>query len=217
MARVGETVDAAKHGTYGAQPSAASHQEHHQDLVFDWPPSLTFQKAVARLLGRSSVAQGLICGYHAQMPGEAPVSRVGQRLRTCDVYFTFVFSSDAMIIRRKQIEELESAILPEYRDRLIAFYRDRAPWFIGRFSDAQLEQRVAHAISRARAFGLSSAEGTMQYVGLALAAGPNFDEDPRVDKFMTRPGSPPEVKLQRLLQLVVRDLHQFGEGTGENG
>jgi len=57
----------------------------------------------------------------------------------------------------------------------------------------------------------------MQYVGLALAAGSKFDEDPKVCEFMALPGSTPEVKLKRLLQLVLRNLNQFGESRGENG
>jgi hypothetical protein len=115
-----------------------------------------------------------------------------------------------MVIRAKQMEAIERARDLEYQQQLMAFYRDRAPQFTNRFSDAELRNRIAEAVPRARAFGLTSAEGIMQYVGLALASGPAFDEDPQVHKLMTLPGSTPEVKLKRLLQLVVRDLNEPG-------
>jgi hypothetical protein len=129
----------------------------------------------------------------------------------------YYFASKVMIIRQNQIQAIDDAMFIEYQRRLIAFYRDRAPGFISRFSDAQLKQRIARAVPRARAFGLDSAEGIMQYVGLALAAGSKFDEDPKVCEFMGLPGSAPEVKVKRLLQLVLKKLNEFGESKGENG
>jgi len=122
-----------------------------------------------------------------------------------------------MIIRQKQLEAIDHAMFLDYQRRLIAFYRDRAPRFISRFSDAQLEQTIERAIPRARAFGLHSAEGIMLYAALALAAGSSFDEDSSVREFMTLRGSPPEAKLKRLLQLVLSNLNEFREDRGENG
>ena len=57
----------------------------------------------------------------------------------------------------------------------------------------------------------------MQYVGLALAAGSKFDEDPTVCEFMTLPGSTPQMKVKRLLQLVLKKLSDFEESKGKNG
>jgi len=122
-----------------------------------------------------------------------------------------------MIIRQQQIEAMDAAMFREYQQRLIAFYRNRAPHFTSRFSDAELAQTIAQAVPRARSFGLNSAEGLVQYVGLALAAGPKFVEDSNVYEFMTQPGSTPEVKMKRLLQLVWKNLNASRANADKNG
>ena len=118
-----------------------------------------------------------------------------------------------MITRQKQLDEVAAALSVEYQQRLIAFFRDRAPFFIGRFNDDQLKQRITEAVPRARDFGLSSPEAIMQYVALSLATGSKFDIDLKVCEFMRLPDSTPEAKVKRLFHLVLRNLTEFGRGA----
>jgi hypothetical protein len=119
-----------------------------------------------------------------------------------------------MFISESQITAMDDAMFAEYQRQLIAFYRDRAPHFMRRFSDDYLKGRLSHVIPQARVFGLNSAEGIMLYAALALVAGPGFDDDLEVRRFMTLRGSKPEVKVKRLFELVVRNLGSLGRTRG---
>jgi hypothetical protein len=114
-------------------------------------------------------------------------------------------------ISDKQMEAMDALMMEEYVQRLTVFYRERAPEFVRRFSEARLKEKIAEAIPQARERGLNSADAIMQYVGLVLLAGPRFHEDPKVRAFMTMPGYSPELKLKRLLQLLHRKLAAAGQ------
>ena len=104
-------------------------------------------------------------------------------------------------------------MLEEYVQRLMVFYRDRAPLFVRRFSDSQLKAKIGEAIPQARGWGLNSANAIMQYVGLVIVAGPQFHQNPKVCAFMRMPGVLPELKLKRLLQLLHQKLVHAADQT----
>lgn len=111
-------------------------------------------------------------------------------------------------IRQEQLVQMEEAGEQEYHDQLMRFYRRNTPQLVSHFDDVELRQRVADATRKARRWGVRTGEGILQFVGLALAAGPAFDEEPKVRHFLTLPDSPPDHKVRRLVELVVEDLEE---------
>jgi hypothetical protein len=122
-----------------------------------------------------------------------------------------------VIVRTTQIAAIDHALSLSYEKRLATYLRSRAPQFMRRFSNDELQQRISVAWPQARAFGLSSSNAIAQFVGLAIAAGPAFDRDPAVRNFMMMPGSAPDAKMQRLLEIVVGKLKQSAASKGRNG
>jgi hypothetical protein len=111
-----------------------------------------------------------------------------------------------LTIRREQITEIDNLKTREYCTALRQKFRKEAPQLISRFDDIELQLRVEEATRKARTWGLKSAAGYIQYVTLALAAGPSFDDDPKVHYYLALPGSTPERKIHRLLELVGQNL-----------
>ncbi len=105
---------------------------------------------------------------------------------------------------------MEESRAKEYYRELMKFYRNKVPQLVNRFDDLELQRRIAEATRKARVWGVHTGEGIIQFVGIALAAGPTFDEDPKVRHFLTLPGSTPERKVHRLLELVAKNLIQLG-------
>ena len=83
-----------------------------------------------------------------------------------------------------------------------------------RFDKPTLLNRIKAAIPRARKLGIHTPEGILRFIGLTLAAGSAFDENPAVEKFLRMPGASPDVKIQRLVQLVSERLNP---GPSQNG
>jgi hypothetical protein len=113
-------------------------------------------------------------------------------------------------IRTEQIDAITRVQDAEYHRRLAHYYRLRVPRLVKRLSDEELERRIAKSVKSARAYGVRSDLGIMRYVGLALAAGPSFDQDPAVHRFMTNPGTDPDSKVRWLLERVGNDLKALG-------
>ena len=107
-----------------------------------------------------------------------------------------------LTIREEQITQMNQLRAATYHNQLADFYRRRVPALVDRFSDEELYARVALATKKARHWNIESADGILQFVGLSLAAGPMFDEDPKVHEFLSLPGAAVEHKIRRLLELV---------------
>jgi hypothetical protein len=109
-------------------------------------------------------------------------------------------------IRKQQVERMQEAMREDYYDRLCRYFRANLPDFVARFDDKQLRKRVAEAVPVARSFGIHSGVGIVKYVGLSLAAGPEFHQLPKVRQFLTLPGRDPERLVHQLLEQVTKDL-----------
>lgn len=107
-----------------------------------------------------------------------------------------------LTIREEQITQMNQQRAATYHKQLASFYRQRVPVLVDRFTDEELYARVAVAARKARHWNIESADGILQFVGLSLAAGPMFDEDPKVQEFLSLPGRAVEHKIRRLLELV---------------
>ena len=109
-------------------------------------------------------------------------------------------------IRDEQLEQMNQLRAATYHRQLLRFYRSNTPELVVRFNDQELGHRIAEATKRARTWRIESSEGILQFVGLALAAGRAFDEDPKVHDFLALPGHTTEEKIRRLIDLVVMNL-----------
>ncbi len=111
-----------------------------------------------------------------------------------------------LTIREEQVARMDQLMREAYYDRLCQYFRKNLPDFVARFDDKQLRKRVAEAVPVARSYGICSGAGVAKYVGLSLAAGPEFHQLPRVRQFLSLPGHDPEKLVQRLLEQVTKDL-----------
>src|SRR5581483_2173766 len=111
-----------------------------------------------------------------------------------------------MIVRQSQVIEMDNIRAQAYYRELRVYYRTKTPDLVNRFTDPQLDARIAAAVPKARAWGIQSADGILHYVTLTLTSGPNFDQDPKVVKYMATPGSIPDRKIRRLTELVRDNL-----------
>lgn len=112
-----------------------------------------------------------------------------------------------MTIRNEQLERMQDAMASEYHRRLMKFFQEQFPELVQPLADTELRERIAHAVSKARSWGLNSGEAIAQCVAIALAAGLLFFENPSVRTFMASSHSDQEIKLRRLLQLVASNLN----------
>src|SRR5262245_9568822 len=109
-------------------------------------------------------------------------------------------------IRREQRQAIAEARRGEFHRRLAGFYREKAPDLTGRMSDDELLRVIAAGDHKARSYGVESERGIAGFIGIALAAGPNFDEDPDVLRYLTNPVPNPDAKVMTLLDLVSKKL-----------
>ena len=111
-------------------------------------------------------------------------------------------------IRPDQLTQMEEARHSEYHASLSRFLRKEFPQLVGGQDDAELSKQIAAASPRARVYGIRSARGTAAFVGLWLAAGPSFDEDPEIQRFLTWPNLCPELKIRNLMELTIAQLEK---------
>lgn len=116
-------------------------------------------------------------------------------------------------IRDEQLVQMNQLRAAAYHRQLLRFYRDNTAELVVRFDDQELNQRIAEATERARKWRIGSAEGILQFVGLALAAGRPFDEDPKVHDFLALPGHTTDQKIRRLIELVAMNLRNPHRGA----
>jgi hypothetical protein len=66
-----------------------------------------------------------------------------------------------------------------------------------------LEERVAHAVARARRYALGTISDLAGYAALMFELAPNFDEHPSFQRVLADPTVPPETKMKRLSQVIT--------------
>lgn len=110
------------------------------------------------------------------------------------------------ILKPEQVQAMNQLREAEYHRRLLRYFRANAPELVQRLSDDELESRIAKSVSSAQGYSISSDEGILSYVALSLAAGPTFDEDMEVSRFMLLPDHDPESKLDWLMKRIGSNL-----------
>jgi hypothetical protein len=93
-----------------------------------------------------------------------------------------------MIIRSEQLATFDDVMQQRYCDELRKLLREKFPQLVQRLDDQMLFDRIVAAVKSARAFGVRTGEGILGYVGLAIAAGPAFNQNVKVRRFFEYPG-----------------------------
>lgn len=114
-----------------------------------------------------------------------------------------------MIIRSEQLRQMDAALQRQYHEELRTLLREQFPQLSGRFDDATLMARIKEATSKARAYGINTDQGMLAYVGLSIAAGPSFHEDPKIRGFLELKNDDPDVKINWLFNRIVESLQQI--------
>ena len=113
------------------------------------------------------------------------------------------------VIRRRQVEAFDEAAARGLRERLKEFLRQEMPEQTADLSDEDLLKHIIDAEVCAAAYGIESDGGIASYVCLAMVAGPQFADLPRVAAFLKTPGTNAEQQLQDLIEFM--DLQLGGE------
>ncbi len=108
--------------------------------------------------------------------------------------------------RQSQLDQMNKVREEEYVRSLSAYFRKNVPQLVGSRDDAQLESLVADALPKARAYGIRSETGIAAFVGMTLAAGPGFDEEPEIRAYLIMERPDPDLKMRKLFELTLDDL-----------
>ena len=114
-----------------------------------------------------------------------------------------------MIIRSEQLARMDDAQQRQYHEELRKLLTEQFPQLTAGFDDAELIARIATATPRARAYGIRTNDGMLAYVGLSIAAGPTFHDDPKIRRFLELKNDDPDVKIRWMLNRVVESLQQI--------
>lgn len=113
-----------------------------------------------------------------------------------------------MKIRNNQIEQMLQAGRQESNQSLIDEMRQIAPVATSHYNDAELLTVIEQATTKAGTYGITSSESTTTFVKLAIFAGPRFDEEPGVKRFLQSPDLSPDYKIVLLGELVAEHVRQ---------
>jgi hypothetical protein len=92
--------------------------------------------------------------------------------------------------------------------------REQSPQLVARFDDRALLDKIATAAQNARAYGVRTGEGILAYVGLSIAAGPRFHDDPKIRSFLELKSDQPDVKIRWLFTRVIETLQRTMKTEG---
>ncbi len=121
-----------------------------------------------------------------------------------------------MIIRDKQIAELERSMLARYYEQLRDFFRQNFPELVSRLDNSSLLARISDGDRKANDCGIRTDQGRIAYIGLSFAAGPNFMTDPVIREFLGSPGNDPDAKIEWLFKRVAEKLQLLPSDAGSN-
>lgn len=118
-----------------------------------------------------------------------------------------------MIIRSEQLAGMDETMQKRYHEKVCNLLREQSPQLTARFDDRTLLDRVAAAVWKADKYGLSTGEGILAFVGLSLAAGPRFHDNPAIRRFFETKADDPDLKIRWLFAKVIENLQQVIDGA----
>lgn len=107
----------------------------------------------------------------------------------------------------EQMVALDEAWREQFNRQLATLFRESIPEATGALSSEELLARVGAAHQKAMKYGIQTQRGVSQFVGLALTAGPDFDETPAVRTCLEKPLVSPDYTLNLLVDQLA-GLHQ---------
>lgn len=120
-----------------------------------------------------------------------------------------------MIIRTEQIARMEQAMQRLYHEQLRRVLRQRFPQLVARLDDRTLLDRITNGVKSAQAYRIVTGEGILAFVGLCIAAGPTFSNEPKIRHFFEVPGDSPDRKVEWLFKRVVEKLQGIAQKSAE--
>ncbi len=111
-----------------------------------------------------------------------------------------------MMIRGGQMDEMGAAMLAEYDQKLMQYFRSDHAEATAQHSDSYLLNVISSARERARSYGVRSGEGTRKFVVMAVLINPTFDEHPDVKRYLRQPDLDPDYKIITLGDQVARNI-----------
>ena len=111
-----------------------------------------------------------------------------------------------MQILQSQMDAIGARISARYLHDLAAFFRKNCTALVVRFNDAALLARLAEIDEASDPFGFATDKGRIAFIGLALAAGRSFPNDPKVVAFLSAPGTDPDANVEWLFRDVFGRL-----------
>jgi hypothetical protein len=109
---------------------------------------------------------------------------------------------------------MDDAMQKRYHEELCNLLRVQSPQLTARFDDRTLILRIAAAVQKAGAYGVRTGEGILAYVGLSIAAGPEFHNDPKIRSFLELKTDDPDIKIRWLFTKVVETLQRTAHAGG---
>jgi hypothetical protein len=106
-----------------------------------------------------------------------------------------------LIIRKAQMEALDAHMLESFYRRLARHTREVLPAVVAAWSDQRLRDAVVTESNRAKTFGFESERDVARFVGLSLALGPDFTEQPAfrwAHEDLTDTSRPAETRMNRI-------------------
>jgi hypothetical protein len=98
---------------------------------------------------------------------------------------------------------LNDAAQANFHQRLIVFLREQIPDETAEFTDEALMERIIQSEDRASTYGIITDHGISQFVLLTFMAGPDFDEVPEVNAYLTEPSDAPDERLNELVEEII--------------
>ncbi len=108
-----------------------------------------------------------------------------------------------MIIREEQMNTLDEEAQAKFHRRLIVFLREEIPDETAEFTDDALMERILQSEDRASTYGIITEQGISQFVLLTFMVGPDFDEVPEVNAYLTEPSNEPDERLNQLVEEII--------------
>lgn len=113
-----------------------------------------------------------------------------------------------LIIRRPQMDALEQALRRRLHRELCAAVRRAHPQAVAEMSDQQLDELVRFGRTKAASYGLADRESVVEFVGLQLSLGREFDVDgscPWALELLRAGDGPPAQRLQQLTARAAKE------------
>ncbi len=115
-----------------------------------------------------------------------------------------------LIIKKEQLDALSEAAWRTHCAQLTKFFRETVPERLLRFDDRSLAELVSRSVRKATLHGVTTSEGIIRFVSIAILVNPEFDKHPEVYSYLSSEGDP-DLKILLLSKQLVRRMRKLSE------